>query len=245
MVWTVFPGLIAAAAIWFLTSERPASTSGPDSIADTKAPTDPPANRPRLPRSYWIFLVGVGLFGLGDFSRTLLIFLAAQALGVTTDATATSALSMAALLYALHNLTSAAAAYPIGAWGDRWAKRPVLILGYALGVVVNLTLAFGSGSFACLAVAILLSGVYIAAEETLEKATVAQTIPRELRSLGLGLLAFVNAIGDMVSSIAVGWLLHLGRPGLAFGLAAACGALGTLWLIAASRREHGIAKQAS
>ena len=60
-------------------------------------------------------------------------------------------------------------------------------------------------------------------------------MPRELRSLGLGILACVNAVGDMVSSLYVGSLLQVGRPGLAFGLAAFVGALGTLWCFILAR----------
>jgi MFS family permease len=79
-------------------------------------------------------------------------------------------------------------------------------------------------------VAILLSGIYIAAEETLEKAAAAEFLPRDLRSLGFGILACVNAVGDMVSSLYVGFLLEAKQAGLAFGIAASAGALGVLWI---------------
>ncbi|OGL15973.1 MAG: hypothetical protein A3K12_15980 [Candidatus Rokubacteria bacterium RIFCSPLOWO2_12_FULL_71_19] len=77
--------------------------------------------------------------------------------------------------------------------------------------------------------AFLLSGVYIAVEETLEKAAAAELLPAELRSLGFGLLASANAVGDMVSSLYVGALLQAGRPGRAFGIAAGVGLLGVIW----------------
>jgi hypothetical protein len=42
----------------------------------------------------------------------------------------------------------------------------------------------------------------------------------------------------MASSITVGWLLQKGEPALAFGLPAAAGALGVVWLaVLASRIE--------
>ena len=40
---------------------------------------------------------------------------------------------------------------------------------------------------------------------------------RELRSLGFGILACGNAVGDMLSSVYVGWLLQAGRPGVRSG----------------------------
>lgn len=227
------PGLLAAASMAFIVCER----SGTQGAAN---PAAAPIRR-RFPRAFWLFLVGVGLFGLGDFSRTLVIYLAARALGGGTDVPFTSGiLSLAVLLYALHNFTSAVAAFPIGQVGDRRPKLAVLVLGYAVGAATNLLLAAISGSLAWLVVAIVLSGIYIAAEETLEKAATAEFLPRELKSLGFGILACVNAVGDMLSSLMVGKLLEAGRPTLAFGLAAAVGTLGTLWLaglVLAGRRR--------
>jgi hypothetical protein len=79
--------------------------------------------------------------------------------------------------------------------------------------------------------AIVLSGIYIAVEETLEKAVAADLLPRELRSLGFGILACVNAVGDMASSLYVGYCLEIGRPAIGFGFAAAVGSLGLVWLL--------------
>src|SRR5204863_2458853 len=120
--------------------------------------------------------------------------------------------------------------YPIGRWADKRSKVRILIGGYALGIATNVLLAFVSGQIVGVVVAILLSGVYIAVEEVVEKAAVSQLLPRELRSLGLGILACGNAVGDMVSSLTVGALLEQGTPVLAFGLPAAAGSLGVFWL---------------
>ena len=53
------------------------------------------------------------------------------------------------------------------------------------------------------------------------------------RQLGDGALecAALNGLGDMVSSLFVGYLLSIGRSETAFGAAAACGALGVVWLL--------------
>jgi hypothetical protein len=86
------------------------------------------------------------------------------------------------------------------------------------------------------------SGIYIAVEETLEKAVVADLLPRDLRSLGLGIFACGNAVGDMASSLYVGALLQVGRPQFAFGLAASFSAIGVawmLWLLSRQIRQTG------
>ncbi len=200
----------------------------------------------QFPTKYWLLLIGVLVFGLGDFSRTFLILLAAAALKNISSSADSGSLGIANLawvpmvLYAMHNAVSAFAAYPSGHLGDRISKLRVLIGGYALGVVTNLLLAVGSGSISWLALAFLLSGTYIAVEETLEKATVADLIPRHLRSLGLGILATSNAAGDMISSLYVGYFLHARQPQIAFGLAAAFGAAGVLWMLLVIRRYASV-----
>lgn len=224
IAWTIVPALVPVLAIWFLTHDR---------RSEARARTAP--SRAPLPREFKQFLGGVVLFGLGDFSRTFLILLVARALGESGQSTPAT-LSIAVLFYVLHNGVSALAAYPIGKLGDRVSRPHLLCAGYGLGVVTNVVLAFGSHSIAWLVVAVVLSGVYIAAEETLEKATGAELLPREARSLGLGILGTANAVGDMISSVGVGLLIEAGSPGLGFGLAAGVGALGTVWMIAFARR---------
>lgn len=222
---SIAPSMISVASIFGLTRDRP---------ADTTPVARPP--RPKLSATYWAFLGGVFLFGLGDFSRTFLILLAARSVGGPGHA-ARGGLSIAVLLYAAHNAVSAIVAYPVGRLGDRGSKVRILVVGYLLGVVTNALLAWLGASLAWLVGAILLSGAYIAVEETLEKAVVAETLPRELRSLGFGILAAANAVGDMGSSVYVGLMLDRGQSRLAFGLPAAVGLAGVVWMAALVARQ--------
>jgi MFS family permease len=221
ILWSLVPGLLAAGAIYFLTREREA--------APLPAPGEPAAARPAFPRVFWAFLIGVTLFGLGDFSRLFLIVLADRALGGSGHP-APGTFPVAVLLYAMHNLISAFAAYGIGSWADRTSKLRLLLAGYGLGVVTNVLLALLGGSLGWLVVAIVLSAVYLAAEQTLEKAVAAELLPRQLRSLGFGILACANAVGDMVSSLSVGFFLDAEQPMAAFGMAAGFGLAGVAWL---------------
>ena len=198
------------------------------------APTAPRSTTPpraRLPVAFWLFLGGVLLFGLGDFSRTFLVLLAVRSVEAEGVA-GFSAAPLAVLLYALHNGVSAVAALGAGHLGDRHRKVVVLTVGYGVGVATNVLLAAGSGSLIVLTLAVLLSGTYIAVEETIEKAAAAEMLPREFRSLGLGVLAGANALGDMLSSVYVGVMLDAGRPRAAFCLAAGLGLLGLVWMLA-------------
>lgn len=228
ILWTLLPGLTAAGAMFFLTRGAERDTR-PTEAASV------PAKRPPFPRAFWIFLIGVFLFGMGDFSRTFLIWLAARGLGEDGLHTG-GVVSIAVLLYTMHNLVAAASAYPVGRLGDRGSKIRVLVAGYGLGVVTNLLLAVAGGSVGWLVAAIVLSGVYISVEETLEKAVAAELLPRELRSLGFGILACANAVGDMASSLYVGFLLQHGEQRWAFGLAAGLGVAGVVWMVGVLNR---------
>jgi MFS family permease len=235
MLIALVPGLFAAASIAFLVRDRTQLVSGSAAGADPAADGVRPARKKRFPRVFFFFLGGVFCFGLGDFSRSFLIWLAAQALG-EQGPRSTGTISIAVLLYAAHNALSGLVAYPVGALADRKSKRRILIAGYALGVVTNLLLVFFSGWLPGLVVAILLSGIYIAVEQTLEKAVVAELLPTSRRALGFGILATTNAVGDLLSSLCVGWLLSRDQPSLAFGIAALTSLIGVGWLAALSRR---------
>lgn len=223
ILWTLVPGLLAAGAMFFLAHER-------DPVVAWDPKRRASIARQPFPRTFWIFLIGVLLFGLGDFSRTFLIWLVARELGGHT-LQAAGVLSAATLLYTLHNLVSAAVAYPVGHLGDQRSRFRLLLWGYGLGVGTNLLLVLSGGSWIWLIVVVLLSGIYIAIEETLEKAVAAEILPQELHSLGFGILACANAVGDLVASLYVGELLELQSAGWAFGIAAALGAMGLLWLL--------------
>jgi MFS family permease len=230
ILWTLLPGLLAAGSMFFLTKERGQADVGNE---------DPDGKLPlrSFPKGFWLFLIGVLLFGLGDFSRTFLVWLGVRALGETGLHQA-GTVSAAVLLYAGHNLVSAVAAFPIGHWADRHSKRRLLLWGYGLGAGTNLLLAWFSGSVPWLLVVVALSGTYIAAEEVLERAVVAEMLPRELRSLGFGILACANAVGDMVSSLYVGVALETLPPAWTFGTAAAFSLAGTLWLVLVHQRRR-------
>lgn len=241
ILWSIIPSLVSVLAIALFTRDR--DEPAPVTLAEAPAA---PAKREPLPRRFWLFCAGVLLFGLGDFSRTFLIFLASGIAsgGASGSAAASSGhalgaggvLTIAVLFYAGHNLLSGLAAYPIGRFADARGKPRLLIAGYALGVATNFLLAFTYGSLAWLAFAIALSGIYIAVEETLEKAVVVELLPRHQRSLGLGILASANALGDLGSSVWVGLMLSANRTTLAFAAPACVGALGVLWMIAMVRR---------
>jgi MFS family permease len=193
---TIIPGLAAAVAFTFLV---PAAKG----VEGHRAPSFA-SSFGQMPKPYLHFLAGVFAHGVGDFAPTLLILRASQILGPRFG-TARAA-TMAVALYTFYNIVNAAASYPAGALGDRIGKRNLLALGYLTGAIAFAGFIFEPPTIPILIVLFGLAGIHGAMQASLEKSMAAELLPPKVRGSGFGVLATVNGIGDLVSSIAVGVL---------------------------------------
>jgi MFS family permease len=195
-LWTLLPGLMAVASFWLLVRERPTAQKPPRSfLLGLKA----------LPPSFRRLLMGVGIFGAGDFSHSLLILYATRTL--TPVHGMARAASIAVVLYTLHNVFYAGSAYASGWLSDHVPHRKaVLAAGYGLAAITAVLLCTGTPSLPLLAVIFILAGLYIGAEEPLEDSLAAELVPKEQHGMAFGTLAAVNALGDFASSLLVGFL---------------------------------------
>ena len=207
VLWiSVFPALLAVAAILLLVRETADRTPSPHPFL---------ASLRGLPKKFTRFLYGVGLFGAGDFAHSLMILYAVTALTPRFGAARAATISVG--LYALHNIVYAGISYPIGVLADRMNKRVLLAFAYATGASTALLLALNLNSLTALAAVFVLGGAYVGMEETLEDSLAAELLPDVLRGTGFGTMAVVNGVGDFVSSLAVGWLWATIGAGVGFG----------------------------
>lgn len=214
---TVIPGFLAVATFGFLVKAKPRRPNHSLSFRQSLR---------NLPRPFKLFLIGVGIFGAGDFAHTLLILRAAQIL--TPLHGSTEAGRLAILLYVIHNVIYAAASYPIGAIADRWGKRVFLSVGYFISAVMCAGFLWPSSHFVPLAILFVLAGLFIAIEDSLERAIAAELLPESLRASGYGALATVNGIGDFASSVLVGLLWAHVAPAAGFLYSGALSVAGAL-----------------
>ena len=195
-LWTLLPGLVAVASFWLLVRERQISAHSNRSFF---------LGLKTLPLTFRHLLLGVGIFGAGDFSHSLLILYASRMLAPAHGLT--RAASLAVGLYTLHNIFYAASAYVSGWLSDHLPRRNfVLAAGYALAGVTAILLSTGTHSLWLLAVIFVLAGLYIGTEEALEDSLTAEIVSQEQHGMAFGTLAAVNAVGDFVSSLLVGFL---------------------------------------
>ncbi len=223
--WSLIPGLAAMAAITFLVREQP---------RENVVRTDFWQSLNQLPANFRKFLIAVLIFGLGDFSHTLLILLAVQQLSPTHSLA--EATRLAALLYIVHNVVYASSSYISGALGDRFSKRTLLAMGYFLAAIMSGVILTSPVTIISVAIVFLIAGIYVGMEEALEDSFAAELLPNELHGTGFGSLAFINAIGDLASSIVIGFLWQ--NIGLkAFYFPAALAIVGGLFVLRLPRGD--------
>lgn len=223
---TLIPGLLAALVMALLVKERARLPVGHADLADSLR---------ALPARFRRFLFAAGLFGLGDFSHTLLILLAAQKL--TGSYGLVTAARLATGLYLLHNLFYAGFALLVGRWADHYPKGRLLAMGYALAALMALMVVFLPLDAWVLVAVFVLGGVYMAMEETLEDSFTAELVGETRHGMAFGTLAMVNGIGDFVSSVVVGLLwTSFGAP-IAFAYSAVLFIAGS-WLVARLSRPR-------
>ena len=218
---TLIPGLGSAIAFALMVREKRAAPSPRKFWTSLGA----------LPKPFRLFLWGVGIFGMGDYARTLLILAATQLL--TPRFGVGRAAQLAALFYVVHNVSYAAYSYPIGALSDRFGRKGLLCLGYLAGTLTSIgfvaaflwqvdVIVYLMGLFA-------MAGFTIAVEDALEGVVTADLVTDEgLRGTAYGVLGTVNGVGDLVASVLVGTLWTAISPIWGFGFAAALMGIGTL-----------------
>ena len=220
-LWTLLPGLVAVACFLFLVRERPIAARSKRSFFH---------GLQALPIPFRRLLVGVGIFGAGDFSHSLLILYASRMLA--PEHGLARAASLAVGLYTLHNVFYAGSAYLSGWLSDHIPHRKlVLAAGYAIAGVTAILLCTGTHSFWLLAAIFILAGLYIGTEEALEDSLSAELVPQEQHGMAFGTLAAVNAVGDFISSLLVGSLWSAFNVQTAFAASAILSFAGAMLIL--------------
>jgi len=190
-----------------------------------------------LPLRFKRYLAAVGVFGIGDFSHSLLILAATQLL--TASMGVVHAAQVAGLLYVWRNVVQVAVSFPVGVLADRFGHLPVLVAGYVLGALTAILTAaafwLSVESILLLGVIFFIAGLYVAVQETLESTVTASMVEKETLALSVGALGTVNGIAKFISSTMVGVLWTAVSPMFSFGLAAMLMVVGTFVLLLVNR----------
>jgi MFS family permease len=220
-LWTLVPGMIAVASFWLLVRERPFESKKKQTFV---------AGLRTLPTVFRRFLLAVGIFGSGDFSHTLFILYATRML--TPDHGPARAATLAVGLYTLHNVFYAGSAYVSGWLSDNVPQRKfVLASGYVIAGITAILLTTEAHRLWLLAIIFMLAGIYVGTDEALEDSLAAELIVKESHGMAFGTLAAVNAVGDFLSSLIVGFLWAAVSVKAAFSFSACLFFLGAFLIL--------------
>lgn len=150
----------------------------------------------RLSSAYWLVVAVATVFTLARFSEAFLI-LRAQAVGLP--------IVLVPMVLALMNVVYALAAYPAGVLSDRFNRLTVLIIGFALLIAADVTLAFSDGLLG-MTLGVVLWGLHMGFTQGLLATLVADTAPTELRGTAFGVFNLLGGLALLAASVVAGVL---------------------------------------
>lgn len=207
---SIIPGLLAAAAVVY------AIRHAPRPVVRERTPLRIRI-RPVLKGDLGRLMGAVTAFEAGNVAATLLILRATEVL--TPGRGVELATAMALVLYTLHNAAATVASLPAGRISDRLGRAgPVRVLagGVALFAAAYTGFAVVGGQLVALGLAFVAAGLAIGCVETAQHAAVAVFAPVDIRGSAFGLLATIQAVGNLAASGVAGILWTATSPTVAF-----------------------------
>jgi MFS family permease len=196
----------------------------------TRDPRRPTARAERLrwtplPGPFWRLVVAVAVFGAGNFATAFFILRAAAML--RPEYSPTIAASGGVLFFLASNAVGAAGSFPGGWMADRIGSVAVVAGAYALfaAACVAGMLLHGPAGVAVLALLVGLSTPLVVAQES---SIAGGVVGEAVAGTAFGVLAAVNGVGDLVSSVAAGLLWTWLGPAYALGYGALLAAAGAV-----------------
>jgi MFS family permease len=206
----VIPGLLAFLMV-ALVAERPVKVTAKSKIDISLR---------RFPKAYWKYLLATALFGIGNSSNAFLI-LRTKDLGASLTTTI--------LIYASFNLVAALISYPAGFLSDRFGRRNILILAFAISLATYLGFAL-TRNVALIAVLFICYGLYQGIFRSVGKALASDYVPEQLRASGIGWYNTIVGLCGLAASLIAGSLWDQVGHSAVFLFGAALAAVGCLAL---------------
>jgi len=175
----------------------------------------------QFPHQYWKYLLVNGVFGLGNSSNAFLI-LELRDKGVSLMDTI--------LVYSFYNLAAALISYPAGSLSDRYGRKPLLLISFAVffisyaGFVLVSNIIFVGFLF-------VFYGFFQGIFRATGKSYAADFVPRHLRASGIGWYSTVVGLSGLFASIVAGQLWDKTSHRSVFIYGACLSLVGTILLL--------------
>ncbi len=182
---SAIPGLLALILIFFFIKDKKETVSKKLTNISTLKDTQ-----------LILFLTVVGISALGRYSYAFTLW-KSQSMGYTT--------AQNIGFYALFNIIYAISSYPFGILSDIIGKKRIITIGFAIATIASLTFSYARG-FKGLIAAFVLYGLYIAIEDTIPRAYLADMAQKFEKATIIGSYHTVFGVFVLPASIISGWL---------------------------------------
>ena len=182
----IVPGLASVLMIWLVKEKRQKILS--KSKIDLRIS--------QFPKKYWRYLVVTCLFGIGNSSNAFLI-LEIRNKNVS--------LLNTILIYSFYNLVAALVSYPAGSLSDKFGRKPLLLISFAIFFLSYAGFAFSSSVF-LLGFLFISYGLFQGIFRASGKSYAADFVPAHLRASGIGWYSTVVGLSGLIASIVAGQL---------------------------------------
>jgi MFS family permease len=177
--------------------------------------------------SFYVVLVAVTLFSLGNSSDMFLV-MRAQSIGLSVK--------LAPLLGLVFNVTYTLGSWPAGWFSDHFSRRWMAAIGYLIFAAVYFV--FGKApSVLAIWISMAVYGVYYALTQPVLKALVVETVSEEIRGRALGVYYFATSVAILVASLITGQLWKHFSAGIPFYVSAALAVAAAIMLTATPVRQ--------
>ena len=205
--FSMVPGVIAVILIIFFIREK-------------KRQPQPEADRPKLSLNHFdwrvkFFMVIATLFALGNSSDAFLI-LRAEQVGIPV--------LTIPVVYLVFNLVYSLSAIPAGMAADRFGKKRIILLGFALFAGLYYGFAVAK-DVSTIWVLFGLYGLFMGLTEGIQKAFLATIIPPDFKATAFGVYAAAVGLAMLPASLIAGWLWDHVSPAATFYFGAATATL--------------------
>jgi MFS family permease len=190
------PGALCVLVALLGIREKRRAAPGGQPMAAVPTLVSASAERIALPASFYLVLIAVTLFSLGNSSDMFLV-LRAQNVGISV--------ALAPLLGLVFNVTYTLASWPAGWFSDRVSRRLVASAGYMIFALVYFV--FGRApSRLTIWIAMAIYGFYYALTQPVLKALVVESVAGDVRGRALGIYFFATSVATLAASLITGEL---------------------------------------
>lgn len=180
----------------------------------------------RLPAAFFLVLIAVSLFSLGNSSDMFLV-MRAQNVGIKV--------SLAPLLGLVFNITYTLGSWPAGWFSDHFSRRWIAAIGYL--IFAGVYFIFGRApSTLAIWISMAVYGVYYALTQPVLKALIVDTVTQEIRGRALGIYFFATSVATLAASLITGELWKHYGASIPFYLSGVLAVVSAILLLLSRRK---------